>query len=50
MIGRGEKKGRIYLIDLGLVKKIFKPNGEMIPVCNFVFILNRFIYKSPVKV
>jgi serine/threonine protein kinase len=35
MVGRREKEGRIYVIDLGLVKKIFKANGEMFPVCNF---------------
>jgi hypothetical protein len=34
MIGRGEKGAHtIYLIDFGLVKRIYQKNGEIFPVC-----------------
>jgi hypothetical protein len=33
MIGRGEKGAHtIYLIDFGLVKRIYQKNGEIFPV------------------
>jgi serine/threonine protein kinase len=41
MLGKNSED-QIYVIDLGLVKKIFKSNGQMFPVC-FIFI---FIFLS----